>query len=296
MAEETACWMFDWRHTAADIEDVQLIIDSMKAIAKKWVFQREVSDTGYDHYQGRFSLIKKRRATELKRNWAKMNLGIPLPMYLEPSTDKSYKKDEFFYAMKAETRAEGPWKDSDKSAEVKYIPRQWRGKLETMYPWQKVVFDSAKNFNDRTVNLIYDPVGNNGKTVIAGLCSLHVNGVIVPAFNDFKEITQAFCNIVMGGDMRQPGPTLIDLPRAMNKEMLNGMYSAIEQIKSGYVYDARNKFKKWYYDSPAVWVFTNTLPDFDRLLSGDRWRLWTISTERELVVFERPENKCMMKK
>ena len=38
----------------------------LKKWAKKWVFQKEKGDSGYIHYQGRISLIKKREPEVLK--------------------------------------------------------------------------------------------------------------------------------------------------------------------------------------------------------------------------------------
>lgn len=52
-------------------------------------------------------------------------------------------------------------------------------------------------------------------------------------------------------------------------------------LKNGKVYDTRHSSRKWFVDSPVIWVFTNSEPDTE-LLSSDRWRLWTINEKKEL--------------
>ena len=61
------------------------------------------------------------------------------------------------------------------------------------------------------------------------------------------------------------------MPRAQSKEKLSGLYAAIEQIKKGKVWDFRNTYKEWWFDSPRIWVFCNETPNLN-YLSRDRWR------------------------
>lgn len=79
-----------------------------------------------------------------------------------------------------------------------------------------------------------------------------------------------------------------DMPRAMPKQALHGLYTAIEQIKKGKVYDLRYHYKDWWFDSPQIWVFSNTMPDRS-LLSADRWKVWTVhETTFELEPWREP--------
>ena len=59
------------------------------------------------------------------------------------------------------------------------------------------------------------------------------------------------------------------------------MFSGIEQLKNGYLFDDRYSFKRKFIDSPAVWVFVNKLPD-PKYLSPDRWKYYTINCNKEL--------------
>jgi hypothetical protein len=67
----------------------------------------------------------------------------------------------------------------------------------------------------------------------------------------------------------------------MDKDRLNGIYTAIEQIKKGKLYDLRYKYKCYWIDSPCIWVFTNREPD-ENLLSRDRWKIYEIKKQKLL--------------
>lgn len=242
---------------------------------KKWCFQLEKGDSGYIHWQGRISLIKKRQkhiVLELCDN--KFN-------YLEPTAKNNF-KDEFFYAMKKDTRIEGPY--SDRPSNEKYIPKQYQN-IE-LYEYQKQILESAKLFDSRSINYIYDPTGGNGKSTVASIGELLYGGIDMPPLNDFKELIALACNICMDTNNRSPKIMFFDMPRAMSKDKLYQFYSAIEQIKKGKLYDMRYHYKCFWIDSPQIWVFSNTLPD-KSLLSNDRWIIWNIENHKLVPYVER---------
>lgn len=82
---------------------------------------------------------------------------------------------------------------------------------------------------------------------------------------------------------------LIDLPRAMKKTNMVGLFSAIEEIKSGYAYDDRYKFVEKFFDCPNIWVFTNYIPDSE-YLSADRWKIWQINKWSKQLEEYNPED------
>lgn len=270
--------MWDFR-ISADGLDNTIIINQLKKIAKRYAFQLEKGDTtGYLHYQGRFSLIKKHRKTELM----KMFDLISVPNYLEPSVNATYYTGDMFYVMKDETRVDGPW---DERVIEKYIPRQYRDMLSRLYPYQQHIYDNANVFDTRIINMIYCEKGNVGKSTIASVCELFANGIDLPPVNDAEKLIQSCCDICEAKGLRNPSPIFVDLPRAMNKDRLNGIYTAIEQIKKGKLFDLRYKYKEYWIDSPQIWVFSNIEPDL-AMLSQDRWRLWNISEDKQLIPYK----------
>lgn len=269
---------YDFRCNA---EYGETTIRSMLAdIAKHWVFQREIGDSGYDHYQGRLSLVKKRRVAELKGKWSSIT-SYPMPNYLQPTCNPEHLTGSFSYVMKNDSRTEGPWCDVD---EVVFIPYQYKGMLEKFYPWQTEVFESARLRNSRTINLVYCPEGCTGKSTVTHVCDLFASAIVVPPVNDAEKLVQSVHSMCATNKIRDPRLVFIDLPRAMDKAKLGGIYSAIEQIKNGYLYDMRYKFSKWYIDSPQVWVFTNIHPSLS-MLSLDRWIIRTIK-DHHLVPYD----------
>lgn len=276
MASSTinACAMWDFR-ISADGLDRELLVADLKSMAKRYCFQLEKGEqTGYLHYQGRMSLIKKHRKTELMKMFNK----IPVPNYLEPTVNATYFAGDMFYVMKEETRVEGPY---DERETQKYIPRQYRNMLSKLYPYQQKIFDSANDFDTRIINMIYCHRGGVGKSTIASVCELFGNGIDLPPVNDAEKLIQSCCDICEAKQSRNPSPIFVDLPRAMNKDRLNGIYTAIEQIKKGKLFDLRYKYKEYWIDSPQIWVFSNIEPDLS-MLSMDRWRLWYVDDKFEL--------------
>jgi hypothetical protein len=75
------------------------------------------------------------------------------------------------------------------------------------------------------------------------------------------------------------------MPRALKKDKLGGFYSAIESVKDGYAYDDRYTFTEKIFDCPNIWVTSNSLPEFN-LLSKDRWRIWEVNQDKELVPYD----------
>lgn len=265
MAQNAVCvWDFTIpmeRITADELKE------KIKEVAKSWCFQGEQGEnTGYKHWQGRISLkVKSRKGPSLVEgtHW---------------SITSGENKDNTFYMMKSETRIEGPYSDKDVE---RYIPRQYRN--IKLYQWQEKIKESANFFEPRKINLIYDKAGNNGKSTIASICELLYDGIDCPPLNDFKELIALVCDICMDRNTRDPKIIFFDLPRALDKDRLNGMYSAIEQIKKGKLYDCRYKYKCWWIDAPQCWVFSNILPN-KALLSADRWNIWEINKENQTLI------------
>ncbi len=273
---DNGCAVWDIRANVDYYTD-ETLIKFFKANCKKWVFQLEKGDSDYIHWQGRFSLMKKRHKSKLLDLFEASN--IKKPNYLSP-TSKDNHKEEFFYAYKEDTRVRGPWSDkTEKLMKQVYIPRQLRN-LE-LYPFQHQILDSSHVFECRNINLIYDTRGCVGKSTVASLGELVHGGIDMPPLNDFKELVAVACNICMSMEQRNPKIMFFDMPRAIDKSRLYGMYSAIEQVKKGKLFDIRYNYKCWWIDSPQIWVFTNHLPDTN-LLSPDRWKIWTVNEDRIL--------------
>lgn len=243
---------------------------------KKWCFQEEEGEeTGKKHHQGRVSFKTKKRLTALKK--------IHGTAHWSPTSTAN--RDNNFYVTKVETRTAGPWQDKELE-DPDYIPRQVR-EMVTLYPWQKTIIDLASVWNTRTINVIVDKKGNTGKTSLMMYMQAHKLAKKVPFVNCHKDLMRMVYCVGVSRCY------CIDMPRAINKDQLCGLYAAIEEVKSGYCYDDRYTFKQRLFDCPNIWLFTNKDPDLN-LLSRDRWKLWKINASTQTLDVYEMENEFLM--
>jgi len=243
---------------------------------KFWVFQHEKGDSGYEHYQREGSLRKKRRPTEIVG--AMRNQGSIVPNYIAPiPTDQAQSIRNLQhlrerYASKVDTRINGPFFSV---TEDDFVPKQYRNKELTQ--WQAFVrstgIHECDTLSDRYVHWVYDKEGGHGKSNLAMLLELEGKGIDLPSLNDFKELTQALCNCLKDRNNRDPGIIIVDLPRALPKSQMHGFTTACEQFKKGKVVDVRNHYSYWLFNTPSVWVFSNSKPPLGDL-TADRWKIW----------------------
>jgi len=276
-ANQLAVWDFTFYPGDMSVDD---FVEKLQPLFKKWVFQtEEAPTTGRLHFQGRGSLIKKKRENEL---CCLINTTPLKGMEISISSCNSLKSD-VFYALKYDSRIDGPWSDVTWTKPA-YIPRQFRGLENRLYPWQKAILESRNTFDDRTINLLYNPEGCQGKSTIARLAELHHQSLRLPPVGDHKQLLEAACDILMCRQNRTPGLAFVDLPRSLtlDKRKFGPFMIAIEEIKGGVVCDMRNHYKQWWFDSPQMWVFCNHFPNVS-YMSKDRWRFWKIDQFKCLV-------------
>ena len=240
------------------------VIKSLDTFAREWTFQHEKGATGYLHFQGRFKLGVRKRFSTMKNFKPKCFEKVQW----SPTSNKN--KGNNFYVMKPETRVAGPWSSND--APPPFIPRQISS-IKRLFPFQKTIMNSCSIYEPRIINILINVNGNEGKSIICQYLDVHELAVMVPSINDYKDMIQ-YCMC-----RRKTPAYLIDLPRAMKKEKLGSFYSAIETLKSGFLFDLRYKGHVKHIDRPVVWVFTNTMPDINNL-SLDMWRFWKIENKK----------------
>lgn len=256
MAQPVCTYDFTLREEGVDRAR---LISVLKECSKKWTFQLEQGgETGYVHYQGRFSLKMKARAPQAKNFFTVAEMPE-----VHLSVTSNANRDNCFYVLKQEGRLDGPWCDTDME-----VPRDVQ-EME-LWPWQQRVVDSIQTDNDRTINIVVDTVGDIGKTQLVRWVICRKVGNWIPA-----TIEKADDLMQWVGDMPKARLYLIDIPRAINQKTMRSLYAAIETIKGGLAYDHRYHGRQYVFDKPAMWVFCNTEPD-QSLLSADRWKYWRV--------------------
>ena len=260
---KTPCAVYDFRWNADDLTP-EIIKGYLEGVAKRYVFQLEEGDTGYLHYQGRLSLIKKRRKNEALR------LFVAPPNYFEPTSKPEFLRGDAFYQQKKDTRVSGPWTDKD---EIKILTKQlvlFKGM--TLRPYQEAIYKECSKFDMRKINLIWDTTGNCGKSILSEFLEYEGLAEEIPPFRLMDDIFAWVCSRPI------KKAYLVDMPRGMKKDRLGDFYSGIEVVKNGVAYDKRYTAKKKRFDRPRIFVFTNCLPNLE-LMSQDRWVIWKINKD-----------------
>lgn len=234
---------------------------------KSWCFQLERGDTGYEHWQGRVSLIKKRRPKELAGRWC-------VGGHFSPTSNAA--AGDMFYVMKEDTRLSGPWSDKD-FEDPPVLTRQLMMFLDQpMRPWQQEVVELVQQKDDRSIKMIIDTVGNTGKSILCEYLEYHRFAYEIPPMREMQDIMQCVMSVP------NQKAFVIDMPRALKKDKLASFFSGLEALKNGVAYDTRYKFQKKRFDRPQIIVFTNTEPDLS-LLSIDRWEIYDMYSNYTII-------------
>jgi hypothetical protein len=256
-----------WDFTASKevYESESEVIKLCKAHCKKWVFQLEKGkETGFLHFQGRVSLKNKMREVQVRKLFPKIRISLT----------SAENRDNFHYVEKEDTRVDDKiWRWDDENI---VMTKQLTLFLEwELRPYQKKISNWGNEFNMRNIDLIYDPIGNLGKSIFVEYLEYIGMAEDVPPFRMMDDIFEWVAT--------RPIKKMycFDMPRGMKKDKLGDFYSGIEVIKNGVAYDKRYSGTKKRFDRPRVVVFTNTLPNFE-LMSMDRWNVWEVTPDYDI--------------
>lgn len=246
----------------------EILKDVFKKHCTKWSFQREKgTETGYEHFQCRVNMKERLTIGKAITFWQD---NLTQQMHVEVSHDTK----TFNYVTKTETRVEGPWSWDDREQLLTVKKMELNG----LYPWQESLIENVKFYDDRHIHIVIDFEGNIGKSAFTKYMWFNKLALPVPPMNDAQDLVQ-FVNSCATNEKT----FIIDMPRAMKKTKLYAMYSGIETLKNGLLYDKRYKGTIKYIDEPNIIVFTNSMPKL-KYLSRDRWKLWEVK-DNSLVKF-----------
>lgn len=140
----------------------------------------------------------------------------------------------------------------------------------------------CEELDDRHINIIYDVRGNLGKSIMCEYLEYEGLAFEIPPFRLMEDIMAFIMNFKVYPCY------MVDMPRGMKKDKLGEFYSGLETLKNGLAYDKRYEGKKIRFDRPQIFVFTNSLPDFN-LMSPDRWRVMETTADKDLVLWAEDE-------
>lgn len=249
-------------------EDHNVVLDWCKEYCKKYGFQGEIGEEcGTFHFQGRCSFNKQYRINEIPKNELDFHFSLT-------STENKKTCNFYKYCTKSFTRSCGPWTDKDEEPTIETVQLKMFKEMD-LRGYQQDILNWVNEFHMRQIDLIYDPVGNLGKSLFCEYLEFIGGSEEIPPYRLMDDIFQwVFCR-------PKKKMYIMDLPRGMKKDKLADLYAGIEIIKNGVAYDKRYTAKKIRFDRPRVVVFTNELPCLE-LMSKDRWKIWQVQKDYSL--------------
>lgn len=247
----------------------QAVIEHLTGFCREWAFQKEQGVEGFVHWQMRLHLRRKLRFSQAH---TEICHGPLEGAHISPTTTHCMGDD--FYVLKADTRIEGPWTSKDAREESMDEPgwdEAGRSIEATLYPWQRLVIDLAKEKTLRTIYYVLDE-GNTGKSSLANLMEARGLACIIPPnFRDGKDVMRMVMNTRQWVCKMKHNTYIIDIPRSVEMKKLIDIWGAIETVKNGRAYDDRYKFRQARFPPPNIFVFCNTMPPMSAF-TADRWR------------------------
>lgn len=256
------------------------------------VYQKEKGDAGTEHFQGYVEFVHVMRIAGLKKL-------LPTAHWEVRRGSQQQARD---YAMKDDTRLDGPWEFGQLKAQGKRndleeaaaIVKEHGAKrvaelMPSVYtkfhrglhaleaaldvvepevgfeprPWQKKILELVSQAaDDRKIVWVKDTVGNNGKSRLAVHLQRNYNAV------------QLYGRIQDMAYMYNKEPiVVIDVPRTQAENM-DHLYAFAESLKNGVIISTKYESRRKVFKPPHVIFFTNFCHDpekwsYDRVISFD---------------------------
>ncbi len=248
----TKWWCFTFNNYSE--EDLNMFQDTNF----KYVFQKEIGESGNEHLQGTVQCFPKKRFKTLKNqfndkiHWEKVK---DIPGSIAYCCDPSKRKE----GTKVYTNMR--------------IPKPLKT-LTTLRPWQEKLWQKLKDpcEDDRTINWYWDSEGNLGKSAFARwMCIKHQAFYICGSAKDMK------CGLALVSKEHygwMPELIILDIPR----DSKGCSYKGLEQIKNGIFFSPKYEGGMFIFNPPHILVFSNEEPD-NWKMSIDRWNIVEIDND-----------------
>ncbi len=236
-------WAFTWNNYPEDW--LEIVAPNHKDL-RGYIYAKEVGESGTPHIQGQISYIKKSRPLE----------GNKWPAQIHWKKTINLKASIKYCVKDGDFVSEG----YDLPPIIKCIT------LEGMYPFQRQVVDTANGEpDDRTIHWYYDEDGNSGKSQLCKYLCMRMGAIICSG--TAKDMKYMISECIKKN--RYPRIVVFDVPRSMAGYI---SYTGIEEIKNGCFCSSKYESGMVVMNSPHVFVFSNSEPDYDRM-SMDRWNV-----------------------
>lgn len=232
-------------------EEFKDLTDWLQLNCLDFAAQREIGENGTKHIQFAMKFKNARSFAALKKLFPKV--------HFEKSRNWEMAKN---YCKKIDSRDGDPV-----IKQHRHVKDPLSGK--ELYDWQIELLESIKEEpDDRTINWIYDEIGNAGKTSLAKhLCLSYPNECLYMAgkASDIKYGVFKF----LQNEKNNLRVCMFDFTRSIEGFI---SYEAIESIKNGIFYNTKYESEMCLFDPPHIIIFANWFPETEKL-SLDRWNI-----------------------
>lgn len=232
-------------------------------------FQKERGrKRGIEHFQGTIDVgPSRKRFCQLDKEFqkiAKEPLLFPKIDYL----DKSKKKAANRYAMKQETRVDGPWW---KGVEFEEIAEETVYRIEIeLRPWQQRIIDRVLNVkaDDRKIWWFWEPYGGLGKTTFQKWIFQEYKNVIVLG-GKAADMKMGVINYLETNNNVYPEIVIINIPKTFDMQYFSP--AGTEEVKDMFFFSGKYKGGMAFGKPPKMLIFANEPAPDTGCMAKDRW-------------------------
>lgn len=259
-------WHFRFTACKVDQKDLKTLLDE---IAEAYGFQKEKGKkNGVEHYQGTFDVGASRtRWSQLEAKFqkiAKEPLLFPKCDYLEKSESKAADR----YAMKEDTRMDGPWW---KGVQFEEIAEEtvYRVEIE-IRPWEQRIIDRVLDVSadDRKIWWFWEPYGGLGKTTFQKWIFQGYKNVIVLG-GKAADMKMGVINYLETNEGVYPEIVIINIPKTF--DMVYFSPAGTEEVKDMFFFSGKYKGGMAFGRPPKMLIFANQPAPDDECMAKDRW-------------------------
>lgn len=276
----------------------EVFLKKFEEICSICVFQLELgSETKIYHFQGRFKLKQRQRDTAVRKIFREDFPNI----HISVTSTEVVNKNDWSYVEKASTRIWGPFtlltykEDKERQNAIKAEADRIKNEMPLILkdiklrPFQEQIVELLKMVNFRHIDILYNPLGCIGKSVLSRYLKHYGISFKIPGGLGDHLVPFACSWVIQNKHLPPPKSFHFDLPKAFflkNKEKIYNFWEQIENLKDGMLYDWRQTTRMVdLIQNPNVLIFTNRLPDLS-CLSIDRIRIWSVDDNLNLVAYK----------
>jgi len=280
----TKYWSLTWETNIKQkkLPNEEALLSFFDRVADECVFQYEKgAQKKKEHIQGTFTLSGARQSKTSVLKLFELTFKNVSGLTISSVYDKVAIKS---YVTKEEGRTKGPFYGGKKEMYDNGMAacklRRWQSQL-----FKIIIGPEQEALKDRKVIWVQDSCGNTGKSWFQKWLRIGQKQMVVRSL-PVSSVDRLISAVNIINKTQKVDAYTIDLTRTQGEDQsYKDLFSSIEQIKNGYVVDVMyGKYNEAIFKPPLVIIFTNKEHDvFRHYLSGDRWKVYTISPSGDLA-------------